>query len=130
MSTPSWEVVGAIAAWENLPFAHVGPLVPRVGRSGFPITGGTFAVTAVAARVGTAATGAPIVLDVNKNGVSIYPTTGAQPTILADATLADAGAHTATTVTDGDYLSIDIDQVGAGVPGADLVVNVRLQRIP
>lgn len=130
MSTPSWERVGHVTTWETIPFSHVGVLTVRPGRSRYPVTGGTFRIVAVAASLDTPPTGDPAIIDVNKNGVSIYPDQASQPAIPPDATLAVAGEHTATTVTDGDYLTVDIDQVGALTPGADLVVSVRLQRIP
>lgn len=128
-ANPVWEPVGRISASESVPFSHNGPLVVRAGRSKFPIAGGTFLVTVVAATLGTPATGGPVVADVNKNGATIYPNQANRPTIPADATQAIVGAHTATTVTDGDHITVDIDQVGSGLPGADLVVLVRLQRI-
>ncbi len=130
MSTPTWEPVGRIVAHETLPYTHVGILFVREGRSRFPVMGGPYRVAGVAASVDLAPQGAPIVLDVNVNGASIYDDQANRPTIAPDATLAVVGVHTQTTVTDGDTLTVDIDQVGASVPGADLVVIVRLQRAP
>lgn len=127
-TTPQWTPVGAVAFPLVVPFSHGGALLPRTGKSKFPITGGPWRVMAIAGRVDTPPQGGPVIFDVNVNGTSIYPDPAARPTIPADATLAVAGDHTPTTVTDGDYLTVDIDQIGETAPGTDLVVSVRLQR--
>jgi hypothetical protein len=117
------------ASWENCPFSSPGVLAVKVGTGRYPVKGGTFQIQTVAAMVNTAPTGASLIVDVNKNGSTIYGTQGNRPTIAASGTSATVGAHTATTVTDGDYISVDIDQVGSTVPGSDLVIVVRMQRI-
>jgi hypothetical protein len=109
-------------------FALSGGLTaPMVGtlRFRFP-----FAATleGVSAAVNTAPTGASIVLDVNKNGVSIYPIS-AHPTILA--TTFDSGVEAVpdtTGIVSGDYLQVDVDQVGSIIPGSDLTVFIRYSR--
>ncbi len=116
-------------SWENIPFASSGVLAVKVGTSRLPIKGGTFQIQTVAAMVNTAPTGASVIIDVNKNGATIFGTQVNRPTIAAAATSATVGAHSTLTVTDGDYLTIDIDQVGSTVAGADLVVIIRMQRI-
>lgn len=127
MSTPQWREVGKVGFPFVVPFSYNGILAARPGRSRFPITGGPWNVVDVAAALNVAPEGGDVVLDVRVNGVSIYADQENRPRISADATLATVGAHTPTTVTDGDYLVVDIDEVGTTVPGADLVVTVRLQ---
>lgn len=117
------------ASWENCPFAQTGTLTVKTGTSRYPVKGGVFQIQTVAVMVNTAPTGASVIVDVNKNGTTIYGTQANRPTIAASATNATVGAHTATTVTDGDYLTVDIDQIGSTVAGADLVVVIRMQRI-
>src|SRR5258705_8480437 len=72
----------------------------------------------VSAAVDTAPTGANIILDVNKNGVSIFPIS-TKPTITA--TTFDTGGSEdvpdTTGILSGDYLQVDIDQVGSTIPG-------------
>lgn len=114
---------------ENISFSHAGALSVKTGTSRFPIKGGTFQILTVAAMLNTAATGAQAILDVNKNTTSIYGTQGNRPVFAIGATSASVGAHTPTTVTDGDYIRVDIDQVGSTVTGSDLVLVIRLQRI-
>jgi hypothetical protein len=71
-----------------------------------------------------APTGAAIIVDVHKNGTTIFTNQAHRPQI-AD------GAHTGFSVTvddtswaDGDYLSADMDQVGSTYAGEDLTVHV------
>jgi hypothetical protein len=128
VSTPTWEARGRLPFPEHVPFSHAGLLVVRPGRSPYPITGGPLQIVSIAAALGTASVGGPVVLDVNINGVSIYADPADRPRFEVGETLAVVGDHTATTVTDGDVLTIDVDEVGPSVPGADLVVNVRLQQ--
>lgn len=117
------------ASWENCPFTRSGTLTAGAGTHRYPVKGGTFQIQTIAAMVGTAPTGASVIVDVNKNGSTIYGTQSNRPTIAVSTNSATVGAHTATTVTDGDYITIDIDQIGSTVAGADLVVVVRMQRI-
>lgn len=83
-------------------------------------------ITVLRGAVGTPATGSGIVLDVNRNGASVF----ANP---ADRLTIPAGAHTAAlapadlTVAVGDFLTVDVDSVGATTPGADLTVTVTIE---
>lgn len=113
---------------ETLAFSRAGAMTVGAGVLRFPIKGGTFDIVSVAAMVNTAPTGSSAIIDVNKNGTTIYGTQGNRPTIAISANSATVGAHSVTSVTTGDYLTVDIDQIGSTVAGSDLVVVVRLQR--
>jgi lipopolysaccharide export system protein LptA len=117
------------ASWECAVLSTSGVLIVRTGTGRFPIKGGTFTIQTVAVMVNTAPTGASLIVDVNKNGTTIYGTQSNRPTIAASGTSATVGAHSVTSVTDGDYLTVDVDQIGSTVPGSDLTVVVRLQRV-
>ena len=119
----------SILAAENIPFSFEGPLEVTIGSSPYPITGGTFTIVSVAARVKEQPTGSPDKIDINVNDVTIYGTQANRPIIAAGTFLAAVGAHSVTTVTDGDWITVDIDEIGSSTPGAHLVVVVRLQRI-
>jgi hypothetical protein len=106
-----------------------GTLTVGAGTFKLPIAGGTFLIASIAAMVGTAPTGASLILDVNKNNTTIFGTQGNRPTIAAGTTTATVGANSVTTVTTGDAISIDIDQVGSTVAGADITIVIRLIRI-
>lgn len=105
-----------------------GALLAGAGTLRFPIGSGTWAITSVRATLGTAPTGAAAIVDVNRNGTTIYGTPGNRPTIADGANAAVGGAPSVASVTAGDYLTVDVDQVGSTTPGADLVVAIRLTR--
>lgn len=78
----------------------------------------------------TAPTGASLIIDVNKNGTTMYTTQANRPTITAGSvTTADESTNMdVTTFVKGDRISVDIDQVGSTVPGSDLTVAIRFIR--
>lgn len=78
------------------------------------------------AYVKTAPTGASILVDINKNGTSIWATN--QVNRLAITAASHTGDQTSfdiTSLTDGDILTLDIDQVGSTITGADLTVILK-----
>jgi len=87
-------------------------------------TGATQTIREVFLAVGTAPTGAAVIVDIHKNGTTIFTDQGNRPQVAA-------GDNTGTTTTidvaswaDGEYLTAHIDQVGSTVAGADLVVHI------
>jgi hypothetical protein len=82
-------------------------------------------IVGVDATVSTAPTGSSLIVDVNKNGTTIFTT---QANRCAVAAGSNANVSTAipdvTAFSARDYLTVDIDQVGSTVAGADLVVQV------
>jgi opacity protein-like surface antigen len=97
------------------------------GRILFPVAS---VIMGVWATDDTAPTGAAILLDVNKNGTTIFSTQGNRPTIAiaANATAAEVTNMNTTAISADQYLTIDIDQIGSTVAGADLTVGVRVRR--
>lgn len=87
----------------------------------------TFTLTAVRASVNTAPTGATIILDVNKNGNSVYAT-ATKPTIALSGNTILAAPDANTGLIVGDYITVDIDQVGSTIAGANLTVTLILTR--
>jgi hypothetical protein len=78
--------------------------------------------------VNTAPTGASLIVDVNKNGVTVFTTQANRPTIPAASF--SSGRVTNMNITSlavGDYLSADVDQIGSTIAGSDLVVMVRVR---
>lgn len=105
-------------------WAFSGTLTTATGALRVPIhTTGT--VTSIRAMVNTAPTGAAIIIDVNKNGTTLYTTQGNRPTIAVSTNAVNATVPDVTTLAAGDYLTVDIDQIGSTVAGANLVVSVR-----
>ena len=72
--------------------------------------------------VRTAPTGASIIIDINKNGSTIWTTQANRASIAASATSGSTTTFDVTALTAGDYLDLDIDQVGSSTAGADLTV--------
>jgi hypothetical protein len=88
-------------------------------------TGVPLTIRAVRASVGTAPTGASLIVDVNKGGSTIFSTQSNRPTITAgNNTSGKVTAINTTTLNDGEYVTVDVDAVGSVVAGADLVVQV------
>jgi hypothetical protein len=87
-------------------------------------TGKTLTIHGAWAAAGTAPTGANLIVDVNKNGVTVFTTQANRPTITAGSNGGTLAAPDVTTLADGDYLTVDIDQIGSSVAGADVTVGV------
>lgn len=104
-----------------------GPLIVQTN-AGLPIFFPENAtIQKISAYVRTAPTGADIIIDVNLNGTTIFTTQANRPTI-PDGTNVDASAiPDVTSITAGDVLEIDVDQIGSGTAGEDLVVVIQIQ---
>lgn len=92
-------------------------------------SGQDLTIVAVRVRANIAGpTGQSLIVDINKNGVSIFASQGQQPHIDDGST--DSGkviSMTTTMLSDGDYLVPDIDQIGSVVPGSGILVSVTLR---
>lgn len=108
------------------PFSFPGTVSTVVGGGRYyNDSGRTLTIMSVRSAVGTAPTGQSLICDVNKNGTTIFTTQANRPTIAAAGTTSGKITNMdVTTLADGDYLSVDVDQVGSGVAGSDLVVTV------
>lgn len=85
----------------------------------------SFTITEVFVEVLTAPTGASLIVDVNKNGTTIFTTQANRPTITASTTTATSEAPDVTSLAKNDNVTIDVDQIGSTVAGANLTVHVR-----
>ena len=74
--------------------------------------------------LGTPASGSSVIVDVKKNGASIF-SSPANRAVIAAGQIAGVSAYSGTVITATDYLTVEIAQVGAGTPGEDLLVQVR-----
>ncbi|QQG43387.1 MAG: hypothetical protein HYW45_04325 [Candidatus Daviesbacteria bacterium] len=72
--------------------------------------------------VRTAPTGADIIIDINKNGSTIWSTQANRGKIVAGSTNGNTTTFNITSLAPGDFLDLDIDQVGSSVAGVDLTV--------
>lgn len=110
-----------------LQFQSVGVLTAAAGKA-FVVApyGGT--IKKISARVGTTSAGSSIIVDINKNGTTIFTTQANRPTIAAAAVVATlAGTPEVLTFAAGDLLSLDIDQIGSGTAGSNLGVSVLVE---
>lgn len=77
--------------------------------------------------VGTAPTGADVIVDVHKNGTTIFTTQTNRPKVLDGATTGTTTTVEVPSWADGDYLTVDVDQIGSTTPGANLTVHIIYQ---
>lgn len=129
----AWRTIAPTAAPAVPPatpptFTMTGTLTVVAGKARFfNDSGGTLTITGVRASVGTAPTGASILVDVNIGGTTIFTTQGNRPAITA--TNFTSGKVTNMNVTswaNNTYLTVDVDQIGSTIPGGDLTVQVSL----
>ncbi len=90
-------------------------------------TGSAWTIASVRASLGTAPTGSSAIFDVNVDGTTVFTTQSNRPTIAASGyTSGKVTNMDVTTVADGSYVTVDIDQIGSTVAGADLTVQVEV----
>jgi parallel beta-helix repeat protein len=106
-------------------FSEAGTLTTGVGNARlYNLSGVTRTIVGCYVGVGTAPTGADLIVDVNRDGTTIFTTQANRPTIAATTFVSALETPDVTSWGDGTYLTVDKDQVGSTVAGADLVVTV------
>lgn len=111
---------------ETLTFTITGALATQVGAVRLYLDYDC-TVLGVRASVGVSPTGADVIVDVNKNGSTMFTNQADRPRVVAGAFTGTAVPAVATLARD-DYLTVDVDQVGSVTAGTHLVVQVRNQR--
>lgn len=86
-----------------------------------------FVITDIRTKVATVPTGATLIVDVNKNATTIFSTQGNRPTTAISAADSSTTAPDVTTGAAGDILSVDVDQIGSSVAGANLFVAITVR---
>jgi len=74
--------------------------------------------------------GADIVVDVNKNGSTIYTSQGNRPTVPDGNNIGTETTPNVTEIAEGDWFTVDIDQVGSTNPGGDVTVMIEVEWEP
>jgi hypothetical protein len=120
------EAMAMLTVVERPSFGYAGVVQVTTGRARYYVEEAV-TVTAVRVSVDTAPTGATLIVDVNKNGTTIYTTQANRPAIAISGNTATANSPDVTALAAGDYLTVDIDQVGSTIAGADLTVQVELK---
>jgi hypothetical protein len=90
-----------------------GILVGNVG------TSNNLKIKQVRLKVDTAPVGADLIVDININGTTIFTNQANRPTIAAGATTGLSGTPDVQSVSAGDEVSADIDQVGSTTAGGN-----------
>jgi hypothetical protein len=108
-------------------FTVPGPLTVGTGKARFYFNQ-EVQIANVMASVDTAPTGASVIVDVNVNGTTIFTTQANRPTIAASQFTDLSSVPNITTVGATAYVTVDIDQVGSDLPGADLVVQIQYRQ--
>jgi hypothetical protein len=87
-------------------------------------------VSKIRVAAGTAVAGQSVIVDINKNGTTLYTTQANRPTIAAGSVTQVAAAPNITAFAAGDYITVDVDQLGstAGSTGVPLTITIYLQR--
>lgn len=125
-SGSTWrEVTGGSATVTGvLTFTVSGSLITGTGQSRW-YAPDALTINNVLVSVGTAPTGSSLIFDVNKNGTTVFTTQANRPTITASSNTDLTSAPDVTSLSAGDYLTIDIDQIGSTVAGANAVVQIK-----
>jgi hypothetical protein len=74
----------------------------------------------------TVNTGATFIVDVNKNGTTLYTTQTRRPTIAISAatkTSTETAPADITALAEGDTITVDVDQIGSTIAGTGLSVT-------
>ena len=108
----------------TLSFAVTGTLTTGTDKAPTLLAPCTLTITKVKLVVKTVPTGAAIIVDVNKNGTTIFTTQANRPQIAIGESTGDSGTPDVTALAEGDKLTVDIDQIGSTIAGADLTVEV------
>ncbi len=104
-----------------------GTLTAQTGKRRFyNLTGVSLTISRVHLAADSAPTGQAIIVDVHKDGTTIFTTQSNRPQIAAGSCTGETTAVQVNTLAPGEYLTIDIDQTGSGAAGADLIVTVIL----
>lgn len=108
-------------------FSFPGVVAAQTGTARFVMpAAGT--LVGVVCSVSSAPTGQALICDLNKNGTTVFSTQANRPRV-ADGAFASAALAVPDTTSFSllDYYTLDIDQIGTGAAGSDLVVNVMFE---
>lgn len=84
---------------------------------------GSYTIQKVILYADTAPSGSSIIVDINKNGATIFTTQANRPSIASGAHSGESGTPNVTSIAKGDRISVDVDQAPAGC-GNDLLATI------
>lgn len=110
------------AGAKTVVFCLTGVLTTGVNKIGW-LSDGTYTITKIKIYSSIMPTGADIIVDIHKNGVSLFTTQVNRPTVIVGTNLGtDRTNMDITTVVENDYVSLDIDQVGSTIAGGNNLI--------
>jgi hypothetical protein len=113
-------------ASNGLPYTFADPLTVRDGLSPLRMEGAG-KILAVTAAAKTAPTGSTLIVDMLKNGTTIF-TGGTNRPAIAISGFSARGTPAVTTYADGDLFLPQIDQIGSTIAGGGLTVTLWVRR--
>lgn len=117
------KIASGVLVPEEIVFTISGTLSTGARKARYYVESGK-TISNVVVSVGTAPTGASAIFDVNKNGTTIFTTQANRPTITASNFYDSSSTPDVTSLSAGDYLTVDVDQVGSTVKGEDAVIKI------
>lgn len=103
----------------------LGALTTGGNKDGF-VAGAAGTIKGVRFKVGTAPTDASLIIDIHKNGTTIFTTQANRPTIAATETASTTTLPDVTSVAAGDLFTLEIDQIGSSVAGSNLFGSITM----
>lgn len=139
-TTGRFKVGDGTTAWNSLNYANDSETITFVLTEGNAFVGTDLAtieyfpyaaiITELILSVSTAPTGANLVADLNVNDVSILSTKISIDGGETDSTTATTPyVLSSTSIAKGDRVSVDIDQIGATLPGTNVQLIVNAARV-
>lgn len=108
-------------ALKKVPIFSIGGILEVGSKFSIPIPF-DMTVESVFIAVGTAPTGASLIVDINKNGSTIYTTQANRPAITSGNTSAIPSLPDIVSISSNDILQVEVDQIGSTIPGSDLMI--------
>jgi hypothetical protein len=114
----------------SIPFTMAGTLFVKSGNGFYPVHQGVWKVAGISATVSIAPLGTSVIIDIKRNGVSIFSDPADRPTIASGEEFAVVGEWDDLSYIGGtDRISVDVVQVGSlGSEGDTLIASVLLER--
>lgn len=113
---------------QEFSFYSDGMLFPQTG-SGKWYSWGSIQITGVRVSVDVSPVGSPVILDLKKNGTTVYPTHSNRPRIEPGQTTVLAPLPDDVTADNDDFFTLDIVEVGESINGESLSVQVRYEYV-
>ena len=84
----------------------------------------TGTITKVRLHADIAPTDASLIVDIHLNGTTIWSAQGNRATLASGNENSSTTTFNTTAITAGQYLTLDVDQIGLTLPGEDLTVEL------